>query len=284
MGDRRSAAAAIDGLDGKVIDNRAVKVLFATQKRKRPDQMQTLDPRHRAAARTPSHHRAGRRRPGTTVVVVVIGGRSRSPRRRRPLTAKAGRRRSRDRRRSRAARLTGICLLGEQIAVAGSACPPYRPAPGPRCVFIVDSERQEGLAIIEVNAVADHTQEKPPFFTRSCWFSAVSAAFFFSVISSVFFRAAASCRRVWAGLIRSDPIHPGLNGRGRVEALGLCTMVSFESLASIRCGGAKATAVLAAINRMNVRIAVDHSCALLSSVLWLAMLCTCGVQVCVSSF
>ena len=45
MGDRRSAAAAIDGLDGKVIDNRAVKVLFATQKRKRPDQMQTLDPR-----------------------------------------------------------------------------------------------------------------------------------------------------------------------------------------------------------------------------------------------
>ena len=30
MGDRRSAAAAIDGLDGKVIDNRAVKVLFAT--------------------------------------------------------------------------------------------------------------------------------------------------------------------------------------------------------------------------------------------------------------
>ena len=47
------AAAAIDGLDGKVIDNRAVKVLFATQKRKRPDQMQTLTRAHRARRAVP---------------------------------------------------------------------------------------------------------------------------------------------------------------------------------------------------------------------------------------
>ena len=45
MGDRRAAQGAMEGLDNKNVDGRAVKVLFAQQKRKRPEQMQTLDPR-----------------------------------------------------------------------------------------------------------------------------------------------------------------------------------------------------------------------------------------------
>jgi len=99
MGDRRSAAAAIDGLDGKVIDNRAVKVLFATQKRKRPDQMQTLDPRTaRGAYRGPPR---GPPPPGY-YGGPPRGGRSRSPRRRRDRSrSRSRRRRRRDRSPSR---------------------------------------------------------------------------------------------------------------------------------------------------------------------------------------
>ena len=97
MGDRRSAAAAIDGLDGKVIDNRAVKVLFATQKRKRPDQMQTLDPRTaRGAYRGPPR---GPPPPGYYGGGPPRGGRSRSPRRRRDRSRSRSRSRSRRRRR-----------------------------------------------------------------------------------------------------------------------------------------------------------------------------------------
>ena len=103
MGDRRSAAAAIDGLDGKVIDNRAVKVLFATQKRKRPDQMQTLDPRTaRGAYRGPPPR--GPPPPGYYGGGPPRGGRSRSPRRRRDRSrsrSRSRRRRRRDRSPSR---------------------------------------------------------------------------------------------------------------------------------------------------------------------------------------
>ncbi|CAH0377006.1 unnamed protein product [Pelagomonas calceolata] len=99
MGDRRSAAAAIDGLDGKVIDNRAVKVLFATQKRKRPDQMQTLDPRTaRGAYRGPPR---GPPPPGYGYGGGYGGGggpRGRSPRRSRRDRSRS---RSRSRRRRR---------------------------------------------------------------------------------------------------------------------------------------------------------------------------------------
>ena len=102
MGDRRSAAAAIDGLDGKLIDNRAVKVLFATQKRKRPDQMQTLDPRTaRGAYRGPPPR--GPPPPGY-YGGPPRGGRSRSPRRRRDRSrsrSRSRRRRRRDRSPSR---------------------------------------------------------------------------------------------------------------------------------------------------------------------------------------
>ena len=100
MGDRRSAAAAIDGLDGKVIDNRAVKVLFATQKRKRPDQMQTLDPRTaRGAYRGPPPR--GPPPPGYGYGGGYSGGggpRGRSPRRSRRDRSRS---RSRSRRRRR---------------------------------------------------------------------------------------------------------------------------------------------------------------------------------------
>ncbi len=101
MGDRRSAAAAIDGLDGKVIDNRAVKVLFATQKRKRPDQMQTLDPRTaRGAYRGPPPR--GPPPPGYGYGGGYGGGgpRGRSPRRSRRDRSRS-RSRSRRRRRDR---------------------------------------------------------------------------------------------------------------------------------------------------------------------------------------
>ena len=45
MGNKADADAALAALDGHTIDGRVIKVLFAANKRKRPDEMSRMDPR-----------------------------------------------------------------------------------------------------------------------------------------------------------------------------------------------------------------------------------------------